>query len=84
MGSRFVVGDAVQVYKPGHAEHGMHSIVGKVLTIEEYGGPSSRGPHAYRAKDGWTHSERPWTFPGTLPDAMVVSYSAEQDGGEVE
>jgi hypothetical protein len=71
---RFSVGDAVRCWKPGHAEHGAKAIVGRVLTIEEYGGPASRGPHAY---SGWGGR-----WGGALPDAMVVSEAEYQAAKE--
>ena len=70
---QFKPGDAVTVYKPGHSEHGMTATVGRVITIEDYGGPRSRGPHAYYPdKQGWRSSDSALCgFGGALPDAMV-------------
>lgn len=61
------IGDKVRVWKPGHAEHGMRGIISRIITIEKYGGPKHRGPHAYYSKNGWEF------FGGPLPDAMIVS-----------
>lgn len=69
--SRFNVGDLVQCYKPGHAENGCTGTVTEVLTIEAYGGPAHRGPHAYRC-DLWNRGDG-FSFGGALPDAMVES-----------
>lgn len=78
MTSRFKVGDRVQIYKPGQAEHGMQATVFRVITIEEYGGPAYRGPHAYFPdKNGWDDA-RGFQFGGALPDAMVVSMEKKQ------
>lgn len=69
---RFSVGDRVKIYKPGHSEDGMMAIVGRVITIEEYGGPKYRGPHAYYPLDGWQSPDAALCgFGGPLPDAMV-------------
>lgn len=65
--SRLKIGDNVRVWKLGHAEHGQKGIIDRIITIEEYGGPEYRGPHAYYPKNGWGF------FGGPLPDAMVVS-----------
>ncbi len=70
--SRFKVGDKIKIYKPYHHEHDMFAIVSKVETIQEYGGPEYRGPHAYYPdKDGWSNGKG-FTFGGPLPDAMVT------------
>lgn len=69
---RFAVGDRVKIYKPRHSEHGMTAIVGRVITIDEYGGPAYRGPHAYYPVDGWKSCDDELCgFGGPLPDAMV-------------
>ena len=79
--ARFWVGDHVRVWKPGYAEHGLSGVVGEVMTIEEYGGPEYRGPHAYHSMAGW-HDETDCWFHGRLPDAMVVSEEGYQRARE--
>lgn len=64
---RLKIGDNARVWKPGHAEHGLKGVINRVITIEEYGGPEYRGPHAYYSKIGWG------CFGGSLPDAMVIT-----------
>jgi len=81
--ARFKPGDQVRLWKPGHAEHGLKGIVDRVMSIEAYGGPEARGPHAYRPTEkGWYEgSDDHWTSwtSGPLPDAMVVSEQVYQE-----
>lgn len=88
--SRHQVGDTVRIWKPGHAEHGMQAVVGKVITIEEYYGedftpdiPERRGTHAYKPVDGWRDEHGDWFCGGPLPDAMVTSEENFQKYKEV-
>lgn len=69
--ARFKPGDKVAIYKPGRAENGASATVKSVMTIEEYGGPTYRGPHAYQPVEGWTRGDGV-SWSGPLPDAMVT------------
>uniref|UniRef100_A0A6M3IKK3 Uncharacterized protein n=1 Tax=viral metagenome TaxID=1070528 RepID=A0A6M3IKK3_9ZZZZ len=76
---RHKIGDAVRIWKPGHAEHGLKGTVGKIITIQEYGGSEYRGPHAYYPQDGWLDTKDKQWFGGLLPEAMVCSEEKYQN-----
>jgi hypothetical protein len=63
---RFKVGDHVQLYKPGKAEHGMHGVV---TDVREYDGP--------RFLDDWMYRSDRWTgYPARafVPERWLVRY----------